>query len=89
MHSFIKHNIVVKTGCTTAAALVLSVTLADESTVVSDSISCLDLMVVVGAEAEYSMPGVPYCVLPQLTSDVILGMDWLGKYTPCIDWVDS
>ena len=64
MHSFVKHDIVVKTGCTTVAAPVLSVTLADENTVVSDSISCLDLMVVVGAEAEYSMPGVPCRVLP-------------------------
>ena len=46
-----KHNIVVKTGCTNAATPVLSVALADENTVVSDSISCLDLMVV-GAEAD-------------------------------------
>ena len=51
-YSFVKHDIVVKTRCTTAATPVLSVTLADENTVVSDSISCLDLMVVVGAEAE-------------------------------------
>ena len=64
MHSFVKHNVVVKTGCTTAAAPVLSVTLADESTVVSDSISCLDLMAAVGTEVEYSMPGVPCRVLP-------------------------
>ena len=64
MHSFVKHDVVVKTGCTTAATPILSVTLADENTVVSDSISCLDLTVVVGAEAEYSMPGVPCRVLP-------------------------
>ena len=64
MHSFVKHDIVVKTGCTTVAAPVLSVTLADENTVVSDSISCLDLMVVVGARTEYSMPRVPCRVLP-------------------------
>ena len=64
MHSFVKHDIVVKTGCMTVAAPILSVTLADENTVVSDSVSCLDLMVVVGAEAEYSMPGVPCRVLP-------------------------
>ena len=64
MHSFIKHNVVVKTRCMTAAAPILSVTLADENTVVSDSISCLDMMVVVGAEAEYSMPEVPCHVLP-------------------------
>ena len=48
----------------TKAAPVLSVTLADENTVVSDSTSCLDLMVAVGAKAEYSMPGVPCHVLP-------------------------
>ena len=64
MHSFVKHNVVVKTGCTTAAAPVLSVTLANKHTIVSDSISCLELMIVVGAEAEYSMPGVPCHVLP-------------------------
>ena len=64
MHSFVKHDVVVKTECTTAAAPVLSVTLADENTVVTDSISCLDLTVFVGAGAEYSMPGVPCRVLP-------------------------
>ena len=64
MHSFVKRNIVVKTRCTTIAAPVFSVTLADENTVVSDSVSCLDLTVVVGAEAEYSMPRVPCRVLP-------------------------
>ena len=64
MHSFIKHDVVVKTGCTTAATPILSVTLADKNIVVIDSISCLDLMVIVGAEAENSMPGVPCCVLP-------------------------
>ena len=89
MHSFVKHDAVVKTRCTTIVTPVLSVTLADENTVVSDSISCLDLTVVVGAEAKYSMPGVPCRVLPQLTSDMILGMDWLRKYNPYIDWVDS
>ena len=66
MHSFVKRDVVVKTGCTTAAAAapVLSVTLADENTVVSDSLACLDLMAVVGTGTEYSMPGVPCCVLP-------------------------
>ena len=77
MHSFVKHDVAVKTGCTTAAAPVQSVTLADENTVVSDSIFCLYLTVVVGARTEYSMPRVPCRVLPQLTSDVILGVDWL------------
>ena len=62
-HSFVKHNIVVKTECMTVATPVLSITLADENTVISDSISCLDLTVVLGAEAEYSMPGVPCHVL--------------------------
>ena len=64
MHSFVKHDVVIKTGCTTVAAPILSITLAHENTVVSDSISCLDLMVVVGAEAQCSMPGVPCRVLP-------------------------
>ena len=59
----LSNNIVIKTGCTTAATPVLSVTLADENTVVCDSISCLDLMVAVGAKAEYSMPGLPCRVL--------------------------
>ena len=63
MHSFVKHGVVVKTGYTTAAVPILSATLADENTVVSDSISCLDLTVVVGAGTEYSMPGylAVYC----------------------------
>ena len=52
MHVFVKHYVVVKTGCTIAATPVLAVTLADKNTVVSDSISCLDLMVFVGAEAQ-------------------------------------
>ena len=63
MHSFVKND-VVKTGCTTAAAPVLSVTLADENTVVSDSLAHLDLTAVVGAGTAYSMPGVPCRVLP-------------------------
>ena len=48
-HSFVKHNVVVKTICTTAAAPVLSVTLADKNTVVSDSLACLDLKEIIGA----------------------------------------
>ena len=64
VHSFVKHDIVVKTGCTTVATPILSVTLADENTVISDSISCLDLMVVVGAGTKYSMLRVPCHVLP-------------------------
>ena len=63
-HSFVKHDVVVKTRCTIAATPILSVTLADKNIVVSDSVSCLDLMVVVGAEAEYSMLGAPCRVLP-------------------------
>ena len=64
MHSFVKQDIVIKTVCTTAPMPVLSVTLADENTVVSDSLACLDLMAIVGAGMEYSMPGVPCRVLP-------------------------
>ena len=64
MHSFVKHDVVVKTGCMTAAAPVLSVTLVDENTFVSDSLAHLDLMAVVGAGTTYFMPGVPCCVLP-------------------------
>ena len=64
MHSFVKHDVAVKTGFMAAAAAVLSITLADENSVVSDSIFCLDLMVVVGAETEYFTPGVPCCRLP-------------------------
>ena len=64
LHSFPKHDVVVKTGCTTAAAPVLSVTLADENTVVSDSLAHLDLMAVVGAGTPYLIPGVPCRVLP-------------------------
>ena len=64
MHSFVKHDVVVKTGCTTAATPILSVMLADEKTVVSDSLACLDLAAVVGADTAYLMPGVPCHVLP-------------------------
>ena len=63
-HSFVKHDVVVKTGFMTAAAPVLSVTLANENTVVSDSLAHLDLMAVVGAGTAHSMPGVPCHVLP-------------------------
>ena len=64
MHSFVKNDVVVKTGCTIAAAPIPPVTLADENTVISDSLAHLDLMAVVGAGTAYSMPGVPCCVLP-------------------------
>ena len=64
MHSFVKHDVVVKTGCTTAATPILSITLANENTVVSDSLAHLDLMAVVGAGTAYSMPEVPCRVLP-------------------------
>ena len=63
-HSFVKHDIVVKAGCTIAAAPILSVTLADENTVIRDSLAHLDLTAVVGAGFAYSMPGVPCRVLP-------------------------
>ena len=63
-HSFVKNDIVVKTGCMTAAAPVLSVMLADENTVISDSLAHLDLKAAVGAGTAYSIPGVPCCVLP-------------------------
>ena len=64
MHSFVKHDVIVKTRFTTATAPVLSVTLADENTVLSTYLACLDLMAVVGAGIEYSMPGVLCRVLP-------------------------
>ena len=64
MHSFVKSNVVVKTGCTTAAAPVLSVMLADENTVVGDSLAHLDLTAVVGAGTAHLMPGVTCRVLP-------------------------
>ena len=64
MHSFVKHDNIGKTRYMTIATPVLSVTLADKNTVVSDSISCLDLTVAVGAEAVYNMPRVPCHVLP-------------------------
>ena len=48
-HSFVKQNVIVKTGSTTAATLILSVMLADENTLVSDSLAHLDLTAVVGA----------------------------------------
>ena len=53
MHSFVKHDIVVKTECTTVAAPELSVTLVDENIVVSDSLVCLDLMAFVIATCKY------------------------------------
>ena len=27
-----------------------------------------------------------YCILPNLTSDVVLGMDWLHAINPLVDW---
>ena len=59
MHGFVKHDVVIKTRCTTAATPLLFITLADKNTVVSDYLPCLDLTVIVGAEAEYSMPRLP------------------------------
>ena len=64
LHSFVKHDVVVKTRCTTAAAPILSVTLANDNTFVSDSLAHLDLTAAVGAGTAYSMPGVPCHVLP-------------------------
>ena len=61
-HSFVKND-VVKTGCTTAAAPVLSVMLADEYTVISDFLAHLDLTAAVGAGTAYSMSGVTCRVL--------------------------
>ena len=75
-HSFVKYDIVVKTGCTTVAAPVLSVTLADENTVVSDSLACLDLTVVVGASTEYSMLG--YLAVYCRNSHLMRYLAWTG-----------
>ena len=63
-HSFVKNDVVVKTGCTTAATPVLSVMLVDENTVISDSLAHLDLTAVVSAGTAYSMPEVSCRVLP-------------------------
>ena len=79
MHSFVRQSVVAWTGCTTTVAPILSVTLADENAVLSDSIYCLDLMLAVGTTTKYSMSRVPCHVLPLLTSNMILGMDWLLK----------
>ena len=72
-----------------ASASKLNVTLANGSGVssVSQSFLCLEIPSALSDQPEVIEQHVR--VLPDLTSDMILGMDWLLQNNPHINWVDN
>ncbi len=87
-HSFASKqliNFLSSSQVTEVHAQQLDVSLADGSVVPSDLAIKLDLIFPTAAFDDYEQSH-EFRVVPQLNHDVILGMDWLKKYQPDIDW---
>ena len=87
-HSFVHSRVAATGGLKLEPASKLTVTLANGSLVSSVSRSFLCLEIPGGISEQPVVIEQHVRVLPDLTSDVILGMDWLQQNNPRIDWVD-
>ena len=76
-HSFVHSRVAATGGLKLNPASKLSITLANGSLVESVSQSFLRLEIPGGISEQPVVIEQHVCVLPNLTSDVILGMDWL------------
>ena len=81
-HSFIAANIICELGLKTHFADALEVALADNSVVCLREV--VDLPVHFACNA---MQEITCCIIPSLHSPIILGMDWLRKGNPHVDWL--
>ena len=84
-HSFVSQAIIDKHGLPVHQVDSMQVTLADGHVVHSKAACVVPL--VVCAEQECALySAVSCCVLDNLSSDVVLGIDWLQSCNPVIDW---
>ena len=81
-HSFIAANIIRELGLKTRFTDSLEVALADNSVVCLREV--VDLPVRFACNA---MQEITCHIIPLLHSPIILGMDWLRKWNPRIDWL--
>ena len=81
-HSFIAANIIRELGLKTHFVDALEVLLADNSVVCLCEV--IDLPVHFACNV---MQDIAYQIIPSLHSPIILGMDWLRKWNPHVDWL--
>ena len=86
-HSFVHSRVAATGDLKRNPASKLTVTLANGSLVSSVSQYFLHLEIPSEISEQPVVIEQHVCVLPNLTSDVILGMDWLEQNNPRIDWV--
>ena len=81
-HSFVSANIIRELGLKTRFEDALKVALADNSVVCSREV--VDLPVRFTCNA---MQAIACRIMPSLHAPIILGMDWLRKWNPHVDWL--
>ena len=81
-HSFVAINIIRELRLKMHFANVLEVALADNSIVHSHEVVDLPVHFPCNATQETACR-----IIPSLHSPIILGMDWLRKWTLCVDWL--
>ena len=85
MHSFVSQAVVDKHGLPVHQVDSMQVTLADGH-VVHSKAACI-VPLVVCTEQECALYSAVSCrMLDNLSSDVVLGIDWLQSCNPVIDW---
>ena len=81
-HSFVAANIIRELGLKTRFVDALEVLLADNSIVCSCEVA--DLHVHFACNA---MQDITCRIIPSLHLPIILGVDWLRKWNPHVDWL--
>ena len=81
-HSFVAANIIRELGLKTRFVDALEVLLTDNSVVCSHKV--VDFPVCFACNATQD---IACRIIPSLHSAIILGMDWLRKWNPCVDWL--
>ena len=84
-HCFVSEALVTKFGLPVKPGVNIDVTLGDGSQVLASQ-TCLVPLVVCSGYFQALHCVVECHVLPQLSHDIVLGVDWLQATNPVIDW---
>ena len=81
-HSFVAANIIRELGLKMHFVDALEVALTDNSVVYLHEVVDLPVCFACNATRETAC-----CIIPSLHSPIILGIDWLRKWNPHVDWL--